>query len=77
MKMNLLFFTVFAAVFSLLLFTASIVFAQSVKLPAPQTTGGVPTLEAIEKRASAVSGQFPTGEISRQELSCYIFHYDY
>jgi nitroreductase len=63
----------FSSVLLALLFTASVVCAQSVKLPAPQTTGGVPTLEAIEKRASAVSGQFPTGEISRQELSTLLW----
>jgi len=74
MKKNLLLFAaVFSAVFSVLLFTASIACAQSVKLPAPQTTGGVPTLEAIENRASPASAQFPTGEISRQELSTLLW----
>jgi len=62
-----------AAVLTALLLTASIACAQSIKLPAPQTTGGVPTLEAIENRASAVSGQFPTGAISQQELSTLLW----
>jgi len=69
MKKNLLLFTVF----SVLLFTATIACAQSVKLPEPQKTGGVPTLEAIENRASPASAQFPTGEISRQELSTLLW----
>ena len=63
----------FVMVFSTLLFTASTACAQSGKLPAPQITGGVPTLEAIENRASPASAQFPTGEISRQELSTLLW----
>jgi nitroreductase len=47
--------------------------ASSVKLPAPQTTGGVPVLEAIENRGSAVSGQFPTGAVSDKELSTLLW----
>lgn len=52
---------------------ASTVCAQSVKLPAPQTTGGIPVLEAIENRASSQSGQFPTGAISDNELSTLLW----
>ena len=53
--------------------TAPILCAQSVKLPEPQKTGGVPTLEAMENRASAVSAQFPTGAISQNELSTLLW----
>jgi len=63
----------FAAMFSALFLTASIACAQSVKLPEPQKTGGVPALEAIENRASAASAQFPTGEISQKELSTLLW----
>jgi len=43
------------------------------KLPEPRKTGGVPTLEAIENRASAVGAQFPTGAISQDELSTLLW----
>jgi len=69
MKKSLL----FVMMLSTLSFTASIACAQSGKLPAPQTTGGVPAFEAIENRASATSAQFPTGDISRQELSTLLW----
>ena len=76
MKKSLL----FVVVFSTLLLSVSIACAQyafvlnkRLKLPEPQTTGGVPTLEAIENRASAISGQFPTGEISQKELSTLLW----
>ncbi|MDR1728797.1 MAG: nitroreductase family protein [Acidobacteriota bacterium] len=47
--------------------------SQSTKLPAPQTAGGVPVLDAIENRASAVSGRFPTGAVSEQELATLLW----
>jgi nitroreductase len=48
-------------------------YAQSVKLPAPQAQGGVPVLEAIENRASAVGASFPTGAVSAEELSTLLW----
>ena len=53
--------------------SASVVYAQSVKLPTPQTTGGVSVLEAIENRASSPSGQFPAGTVSDRELSTLLW----
>ena len=77
-RKNLVLFTVL--VFILTFSITSIACAQSteaikqtIKLPEPQKTGGVPTLEAIENRASAVSAQFPTGEISQKELSTLLW----
>ncbi len=43
------------------------------KLPAPKTTGGPSVLEAIEKRASASSRAFPTGDISRENIATLLW----
>jgi hypothetical protein len=61
--------------FSVLLFLAfMIVLAPSaasadIKLPEPQTGGGMPLFEALKLRASAPGGDFPTAMLSDQELS--------
>ena len=47
---------------------ASIAFA-AVKLPDPQTSGGMSLFEALKLRQSAPGGDFPKGELSAQELS--------
>ena len=70
MKKSLLFISV---VLMIMAITASVVCAQTIKLPEPQKKGGVPTLEAIENRASAVGAQFPTGAISQEELSTLLW----
>jgi nitroreductase len=70
MKMKLLFAV---GVLTIMAITASIACAQSIKLPEPQKTGGVPALEAIENRASPLGAQFPTGAISQNELSTLLW----
>jgi nitroreductase len=40
-----------------------------IKLPAPQTEGGMGLFEALQKRASAPGGDFPTSALSMDELS--------
>ena len=69
-KKSLLFVTVFLTMMAI---TASIACAQSIKLPESQKTGGVPTFEAIENRASPPGAQFPTGEISQKDLSTLLW----
>ena len=41
----------------------------AIKLPAPQTSGGMGLFEALRLRQSAPGGDFPKGELSAQELS--------
>ncbi len=50
-----------------LCFTQLAVFAQDIKLPEPQKTGGMPLMEALSKRSS--SRNYITKEISYQVLS--------
>lgn len=42
-------------------------------MPPPQKTGGAPLFEAIDQRASAKQAGFPSGEISRQDLSTILW----
>ncbi|MDR1368199.1 MAG: nitroreductase family protein [Candidatus Accumulibacter sp.] len=58
---------------SALSFSASIAMASDIKLPAPRTAGGKPVFEAVAARASAPSSAFPTGKISREELSTILW----
>jgi nitroreductase len=43
--------------------------AADIKLPPPQTEGGMALFEALKRRASAPGGDFPTGELSREDMS--------
>ena len=49
------------------LFTASLLVGQTLELPAPQKTGGMPLMEALSKRVTVRS--FDTTDISMQQLS--------
>src|ERR1700690_3269388 len=49
------------------LFTASLLIGQTLELPAPQKTGGMPLMEALAKRATVRS--FDTTDISTLQLS--------
>jgi SagB-type dehydrogenase family enzyme len=49
------------------LFASSLLIGQTVELPAPQKTGGMPLMEALAKRATVRS--FDTTGISMQQLS--------
>ncbi|MDR3281137.1 MAG: nitroreductase family protein [Synergistaceae bacterium] len=40
-----------------------------IKLPSPQTEGGMGLFESLKKRASSPGGDFPTGALSDEELS--------
>ena len=54
--------------------TASAAFAsQAVTLPAPQKDGGKALFNTIEDRASAGQASFPTGAISKEELSSVLW----
>jgi hypothetical protein len=44
-----------------------------IKLPAPQTEGGMGLFEALKKRASAPGGDFPTSPLSLEELSSILW----
>lgn len=44
-----------------------------IKLPAPQTEGGMGVFEALKKRASAPGGDFPTSALSPGELSSILW----
>ena len=49
------------------LFASSLLIGQTLELPAPQKTGGMPLMEALAKRATVRS--FDTTDISMQQLS--------
>ncbi len=49
------------------LFAVSLLIGQTLELPAPQKTGGMPLMEALAKRATVRS--FDTTDISTQQLS--------
>jgi nitroreductase len=51
----------------ILLFAYNFLIAQSIELPAPQKTGGMPLMEALAKRATV--REFDTTNISIQQLS--------
>ena len=52
-------------------FIAGSLFAQSIVLPAPQKTGGMPLMEALAKRATARA--FDSKELSPQQLSSLLW----
>jgi Nitroreductase len=54
-------------------FAASLQAGEVIKLPAPQKTGGVDVLKAIDMRASASGAEFPKGKLSRQDLSTLLW----
>jgi Nitroreductase len=47
--------------------------AQTTPLPAPQKNGGKALFSAIEDRASATQSSFPTGAISKEDLSTILW----
>ena len=47
--------------------------AETIKLPDPQTTGGPGVFDMLKSRASATGSAFPTGKISRKELSTLLW----
>ena len=47
--------------------------AEAKKLPSPQTAGGSGVFDALQRRASAAGGAFPTGAISQEELSTLLW----
>ena len=47
--------------------------AGDIKLPPPQTEGGTPVFEALNKRSSPKGNAFPTGTISDEELSTLLW----
>ncbi|MDR3626901.1 MAG: SagB/ThcOx family dehydrogenase [Ignavibacteriaceae bacterium] len=51
----------------IMLFTGSFIFCQTIELPAPQKTGGMPLMETLAKRTTVRS--FDTTDISLQQLS--------
>lgn len=70
----LLFVAVFIAnIMAAIALAQTTVDAADIKLPAPQKTGGTPVLEAIDKRGSGAGNSFPTGAISREELSTILW----
>lgn len=52
-------------------FLASAVFAQSIDLPAPQTTGGLPLMDALAKRSTG--REFDSRDLSPQQLSSLLW----
>ena len=55
----------------LAVFVAGNLFAQSIDLPAPQKTGGMPLMEALAKRSTARA--FDTRELSHQQISSLLW----
>ena len=53
--------------------TMTTVSAKNIPLPAPEIKGGMPVLEAIDHRASAVGDSFPSGDVSNQELATLLW----
>ena len=53
------------------IFIVGSVFAQSIDLPAPQKTGGMPLMEALAKRSTARA--FDSKELSPQQLSSLLW----
>ena len=47
--------------------------ADAIKLPDPQTSGGPGVFDLLKSRASATGNNFPTGKISREELSTLLW----
>jgi hypothetical protein len=60
--------SVFGFMAAFLVLWASIASA-AIKLPDPQTSGGMGLFDALRLRQSAPGGDFPRGELSEQELS--------
>jgi nitroreductase len=55
-------------------FIAGSLFAQSIDLPAPQKTGGLPLMEALAKRSTARA--FDSKELSPRQLSSFLWAAD-
>ena len=61
------------AVVMISLFMASAAMADAAKLPTPMTEGGMGLFTALKNRASAPGGDFPSGQISKEELSTILW----
>lgn len=57
----------------LLVFAASTAFATDMTLPAPKTQGGPDVLTAMKNRSSAPGNNFPTGAVSKEDLSTLLW----
>ncbi|MDR1886018.1 MAG: nitroreductase family protein [Synergistaceae bacterium] len=66
------FFKFFAGVTALTLFSVSAAVAD-IRLPDPQTEGGIGLFQALKERASAPGGDFPTAPLSMEELSTILW----
>ena len=66
-------YVVLAVLFSCFAGFAAAEAAETLKLPAPQTTGGPGVFEMLKNRASGAGGAFPTGKISLEELSTLLW----
>src|ERR1039457_4099054 len=53
------------------IFVTGLIFAQSIDLPAPQKTGGMPLMDALAKRSTARA--FDSIELSPQQLSSLLW----
>jgi nitroreductase len=65
-------FTLKICFLSLFLFAAASAYAD-VKLPPPQTEGGMSLFEALKKRSSAAGGDFPVAPVELEELSTILW----
>ncbi len=54
-------------------FAGAVSAADAVRLPAPQKSGGPALLDAVNARASAPGGGFPSGQLSQQDLSTLLW----
>ena len=54
-------------------FAATTAFAADITLPAPKTQGGPDILSALKNRASAPGNGFPTGAVSKEDLSTLLW----
>jgi nitroreductase len=64
---------VLAALFLCLASISAATAAEVIKLPDPQTSGGPGVFDMLKSRASAPGSAFPTGKISREELSTLLW----
>jgi hypothetical protein len=58
---------------SLLLLSVGTVVYADVKLPPPQTEGGMSLFESLKKRSSAAGGDFPVAPVELEELSTILW----
>lgn len=61
------------ALLGVAVFMASCNAGETIKLPAPQKTGGADLLTSIDNRASASSGSYSDKELTREELSTLLW----